>query len=93
LNWIEELTMKLKLVFACTMASGAMMLAQPPDFGGGGFGPGGFGGPGRGGRGPMNETRKLLSQFDKDGDGILNAAERKAARDARYLARKKRAGS
>jgi len=76
--------MKLKLVFACTMASGAMMLAQPPDFAGGGFGPGGFGGPGRGGRGPMNETRKLLSQFDKDGDGVLNAAERKAARE--YIA-------
>jgi hypothetical protein len=28
----------------------------------------------------MMETRKLLEKFDKDGDGVLNAAERKAAR-------------
>src|SRR5437763_15782746 len=42
--------------------------AQPPG------GPGGFGGP-------MMQTRKLVKQFDKDGDGRLNAEERKAARE------------
>src|SRR4051812_6595813 len=48
------------------VASGAS--AQPPG------GPGGFGGP-------MMQTRKLVKQFDKDGDGRLNAEERKAARE------------
>jgi spore coat protein CotH len=47
-------------------------------------GPGGFDGPG--GRGPggfgmMGQETKLVKQFDKDGDGRLNAAERKAARE------------
>src|SRR5689334_14439362 len=60
-----------------------MALAQPPDFGPG-FGPppGGFGGPMGGG--PMGGTRKILDQFDKEGKGWLNAAERKKARE--YLA-------
>ena len=44
----------------------------PPPFGPGGFGPGGFGGP-------AGQKRKLVQQFDKDGDGRLNATERKAA--------------
>src|SRR5438552_17921166 len=35
---------------------------------------GGFGGP-------MNQRRKLVEQFDKDGDGRLNADERAAARE------------
>jgi hypothetical protein len=35
-------------------------------------GPGGFGGP-------MQSEIKLVKQFDKDGDKVLNAAERKAA--------------
>lgn len=47
-----------------------------------GFGPG-FGGRG-GGFGGMNRRTGILKQFDKDGDGRLNAAERKAARQ--YLA-------
>ena len=38
----------------------------------------GFGGP------PGGGTRKVLDQFDKDGKGWLNAAERKKARE--YLA-------
>jgi len=42
------------------------LAAQPP------FGPGG---PGMGG------DRKVVAQFDKDGDGRLNADERKAARE------------
>lgn len=47
--------------------------AQPPDFGPPGFpgGPGGF---------PGMEERKILKDFDKDGDGKLNAKERAAAR-------------
>jgi spore coat protein CotH len=41
-----------------------------------GSGPGGPGGPGG-----MQQKTKLVQQFDKDGDGHLNAAERKAARE------------
>src|SRR5262249_39230235 len=49
----------------------------PPPFGGGrGFGPG--------------QRTKVLDQFDKDGKGYLNAAERKAARE--YLAARPRRG-
>ncbi len=44
----------------------------PP--GPGGFRPGGFGGP-------MGQVRKLVKQFDKDGDGRLSKEERKAARE------------
>jgi spore coat protein CotH len=51
------------------------LVAQPPGGPGGppfAFkGPGGFGG----------QERKLVKQFDKDGDGRLNAEERKAARE------------
>ena len=59
------------LTMGCSLA-----LAQP------GFGPG-IGGRG-GGFGGMNRRTEILKQFDKDGDGRLNAAERKAARQ--YLA-------
>jgi hypothetical protein len=45
-------------------------------FGGGGFG-GGFGG--RGGGGGVRIPAKLVARYDKDGDGRLNAAERRAA--------------
>ena len=56
-----------------------------PPFGGpGGFGPGG---PGGGPPGGVEERTKVLKQFDKDGDGQLNAEERKAARE--YLAKNK----
>jgi hypothetical protein len=44
---------------------------------GGPFGPGGPGGFG----GPFGQQQKLVKQFDKDGDGRLNAEERKAARE------------
>jgi len=64
---------------------GAIALAMTMQAGGhaqrGGFPPP-FGGPGGPGMGP--EEIKLVKQFDKDGDKILNAAERKAARE--YLA-------
>ncbi len=64
----------------------------PPDGPGGpgfddpGFGPGGrgrgFGGGGPGFGGPgMQGKREILKQFDKNGDGYLNLAERKAARE------------
>jgi hypothetical protein len=46
----------------------------PPPFGPGGpppFGPGGF----------MGQKRKLVKQFDKNGDGRLNKDERQAARE------------
>jgi Ca2+-binding EF-hand superfamily protein len=39
--------------------------------------PPGFGGPG----GPMGEKRKLVKQFDSDGDGRLNFDERRNARE------------
>src|SRR5262245_10807508 len=45
----------------------------PPPFGPGGRGPGGFG--------MMGEETKLVKQFDGDGNGRLNAEERKAARE------------
>jgi hypothetical protein len=48
---------------------------QPPEKGGKGFGKGGFGPPG-------GQQRKLVKEFDKNGDGWLNADERKAAREA-----------
>jgi CotH kinase protein/Lamin Tail Domain/EF hand len=50
----------------------------PGGFGGPGGGPGGFGGPG----GPGGANRELVDQFDKDGDGRLNEAERAAAKAA-----------
>jgi Ca2+-binding EF-hand superfamily protein len=52
-----------------------------PQFGPGG--PGGFGGPG------MGQIRKLVKQFDKNGDGWLNKEERKVARE---FLKKERAG-
>src|SRR5262245_37118122 len=33
----------------------------------------------RGGPGPMQQEMKIVKQFDKDGDGRLNAAERRSA--------------
>jgi hypothetical protein len=75
------------IVFALCTVSAA--IAQPPDFGGRGFGgPGGRGGPG--GPGGPGQRVKLLPQFDKEGKGYLNSAERKAARE--YLATQPRRG-
>ena len=56
----------------------AALLAQPPGGPGGFFGPpgGGFGGP------PGGNERKLVAEFDKNGDGWLNVEERKPAREA-----------
>lgn len=54
----------------------------PPPLGPGGFVPGGAGGPG--GFGPSGgamEEMKLVKEFDRNGDGWLNAEERKAARE------------
>ena len=55
----------------------------PPPFGPDGQGPqagGGRGGPG-GGPGGMQQHRQILKQFDKNNDGRLDTAERKAARE------------
>jgi hypothetical protein len=60
--------------------AGVLSTFGQPDFGG--PPPGGFGGFGRGPGGPgMQEEKKVVSRFDKDGDGRLNANERKAARE------------
>lgn len=62
------------------LIAGAMLLPAQPPGGPGGFGPpGGFGGPG--GPGGFGARRKILKDFDKDGDGRLNTAERAAARE------------
>ncbi len=76
IRWLTKGPM-LSLIAACLALPA---VAQPPDFGGFPFGPGGPGGRG----GPGQQQVKLLEKFDKDGDGVLNAAERKAARE--YLA-------
>src|SRR4051794_13724404 len=44
-------------------------------------GPGGKGGPGGFGGMMMGQRRLLIAQFNKDGDGRLNAEERQAARE------------
>ena len=71
--------MNLRHAALLTLALIPFAAAQPPGgFGGfGGRGGGGFGG----GRG-MNQHTKILAQFDKDKDGVLNTEERKAARAA-----------
>ena len=51
-----------------------------PQFFGGPGGPGGFGPGGPGG--PMGQERKIVKQFDMDGDGRLNQEERKSARES-----------
>src|SRR5262245_34289309 len=55
-------------------------------------GPGGFvqGGPGPGGFGMNQQETKLVKRFDKDNNGWLNAAERKAARE--FLAKERAEG-
>ena len=50
--------------------------------------PGGPGGPG----GPMGQERKLVKQFDKNGDGRLNKQERQSAREFLKKDRTKGAG-
>jgi hypothetical protein len=71
------------LVGLAALAAGASLLAQPPPPPNG-FGPGGPGGPGGGrggfGGGVQPET-KLLKQFDLDRNHLLDATERKAARE------------
>ena len=62
----------------------AVLMAQSP---GAFVGPGGGGRTRMGGRpgrgfGPGEEETKILKQYDKNGDGYLNAQERKAAREA-----------
>ena len=56
---------------------------------GGDFLPFGPKGPGDFAKGPIGQSRKLVKQFDKDGDGRLNQEERQAARE---FLQKERAG-
>lgn len=77
-----------RAAIALLLAAGSLAWAQPPmnpgeqdqpPLGPGmrlPGGPGGMGGPG----GPMGPERKLVKQFDTDGDGKLDIAEREAAR-------------
>lgn len=71
--------MKTRCAFALGLLGwflGSPAGAQPPG------GPGGFGPPGGMPFGPPGgQERKLVKQFDADGDGRLNAEERKAARE------------
>ena len=67
----------LLLTAACLVSTMADASAQPGGFPGGPGG-GGFGPPG----GMMGQTRKILKDYDKDGDGRLNAEERKVAVEA-----------
>jgi hypothetical protein len=60
-------TLRFPRLIALLTMDCSFALAQP------GFGPG-FGGRG-GGFGGMNRRTEILKQFDKDGDGRLNAAE------------------
>ena len=73
-----------RLLFAAAACAGAALVAQDnpptPQPGPGGPGRGGPGG-GRGFGGPMMQERKILAQFDRDGDKHLNAGERQAARE------------
>lgn len=84
-------------VFLCLLTTVNFINAQPGGFGGGGGMRGDMMGgmPGmpqdmggmRGGRGGgmmggMNQTVKLVPEFDKDGNGWLNTEERKAARES-----------
>jgi spore coat protein CotH len=76
----------IRAAIACLGALALQPLANgaqgpgPDGFGGPGQGPMGRGFPGRGG-GPMQQERKLVAQFDTNGDKRLDAAERKTARE------------
>ncbi len=70
-----------------TRIAGALVAAALLPWTGAAQGPGGQGQPGGQGRqggvgpgGPMQQERKIVAQFDKNGDKRLNAAERKEAR-------------
>ncbi len=61
----------LRAVAWLLLVSATAAIAQPPGFGG----PSGFGPPG-------GEQRKIVKDYDKNGDGWLNAEERKVARES-----------
>lgn len=81
--------MKSCAILVAGLLATAPALAQPPGGPGGGFPgggqPGGPGGPGGGGFGGPpgmgGQERALVKEFDKNGDGWLNAEERKPARE------------
>jgi hypothetical protein len=83
----RPLTVAFALILVVPMMDESLQ-AQPP--GGGGPG-GGFGGPGRGPGGPgggggpggpNGPDLAIVQEYDRDGDGRLNASERVAAREA-----------
>jgi spore coat protein CotH len=67
------------LLCGCLLLDPAAAQEGPPA--GSGFGEPSFGPDGPGPGGMMQPEIKLVKQFDKDGNGWLNAAERKAARE------------
>ena len=75
---------------ACVVPAIAQRPDAPPPFDPGG--PPREGGPGRPGGPPggVREDRKLVAEFDKDGNKRLDAVERKAARD--FLAKERAEG-
>jgi hypothetical protein len=72
-------------IAAVVLSTSTRLVAQPDDFGPpDGMPPMDFEGdfrPPMGPGGPMQQEQKIVSQFDKDGDKRLSAAERKAARE------------
>lgn len=75
-------------LFACLLILTTREIAAQPDpkkqtgeKKDGGFNKGGGGFPGGAG-GPMGQTRKIVQEYDKDGDKRLNAEERLVAREA-----------
>src|SRR5436190_15658 len=75
--------MRRRIGAACAALAGFILIVTAPAAltqpGGKGF-PGGPGGPG--GFGPGGQERKVVKDFDKNGDGWLNDEERKAARES-----------
>jgi spore coat protein CotH len=64
------MTRRFLIIAVAIFTSAALPHAAAPQGGRGGPGPGGMGGP---------QEIKIVKQFDKDADGLLNAAERQAA--------------
>ncbi len=72
----------LRRSLALLLAPAALLLGQPPPQNFPPAGPGGPGFPGGRGFGPgIQQERKLLTQFDANGDQHLDATERAAARE------------
>ncbi len=87
--------MKKFIFLLCSVSLVGQAIPPPDNFPGGGnpgFGAGGPGGPGRGGFGPTMQETKLVAQFDQNGDKLLNADERAAAREFHLTNKARRGG-